>query len=194
MINIEEIKQLRQETGVSIGECKKALEEANGNSDKAKEILRKRGVELAGKKVEREAKNGRIECYIHSTEKLGVILDIRCESDFVARSKEFKELAHSLALHIAGMNPSYVKSEDIPDELLEREKEIYKAQLVKTEKPENIVQGIIEGKLKKYKEGISLLTQPFVKNQSQTVQELVNEHIVKLGENIVVKKFVRYEI
>ena len=194
MVKIDQIKQLREETDVSIIECKKALEKTGGDMEKAKEILRKWGQELAGKKSVREVKQGIIEAYIHPNKKIGVLIDVRCESDFVARSQDFKTLVHDLTLHIAGMKPFYIKAEDISEEILRGEKEIYKEQFSKSDKPKKIMEQIIEGKLKKYKEGISLLTQPFVKNPDKKVQDVIEEYIAKLGENIVVKKFARYDI
>jgi len=194
MVSVDQLKQLREETGVSITECQKALKEANGDIKKAKEILRKWGKNLAGKKSEREVKQGIIESYIHPNKKIGVILDLRCETDFVARSEDFKNLAHELVLHIAGMNPFYIKPEDIPEEVIAGEKEIYREQFSKIGKPEKLIDQIIEGKLKSYKAVISLLTQAFVKNPDKTVGDLIQEYVAKLGENIVVKRFVRYEI
>jgi len=194
MVSVDQLKQLREETGVSITECQKALKEANGDIEKAKEILRKWGKNLAGKKQDREVKQGIIESYIHPNKKIGVILDLRCETDFVARSEDFKNLAHELVLHIAGMNPFYIKPEDIPEEVIAGEKEIYREQFSKIGKPEKLIDQIIEGKLKSYKAVISLLTQAFVKNPDKTVGDLIQEYVAKLGENIVVKRFVRYEI
>ncbi len=194
MENVDQLKQLRGETGVSVTDCQKALEEAGGDIEKAKEILRKWGQSFAEKRLDREAKQGIIESYIHPNKKIGVLLDLRCETDFVARSEDFKNLAHELVLHIAGMSPYYVKPEDIPEEEEAREKEIYKEQVAKAGKPQNIVEQIIEGKLKGYKEGISFLTQPFVKNPDKTVRDVINEVITKVGENIIVKRFIRYQI
>lgn len=194
MISIDQIKQLREETNVSVIQCKKALEETNGDIEKAKEVLRKWGEDLAGKKANRETNQGIIEAYIHSNKKIGVLVDIRCETDFVARSEDFKNLAHNLCLHIAATNPYYIKPEDVPEQELRGEREIYKEQFAGTGKPEEIVEKIIEGKIKKYKEEICLLTQPFVKEPDKTVQDVLNEYIAKLGENIIVKRFVRFEI
>lgn len=194
MVTISQIKQLREETGISVTECKKALEKTNGDLEKAKEVLRKWGQDLAGKKSSREAKEGIIETYIHSNKKIGVLVEMHCETDFVARSEDFKTLAHDLCLHITASNPFYLKEEDILEEEIRREREIYKEQFSGTGKPEKIVEKMIEGKLKKYKEGICLLTQPFVKSPDKTVQDVLNEYIAKLGENITVKKFVRFEI
>lgn len=194
MSSIEKVKQLREETGVSIAECKKALEEAKGNIEKAKETLRKWGMELAGKKSDREAKEGIIESYLHPNKKLGVLLDIRSESDFVAKSSEFQNLAHEICLQIAAMKPLYIKAEDISREFLQGEKKIYREQFKKSGKPQKIVDGIIDGKLKKYKKETSLLSQSWVKDENKTIQNLINEYIAKFGENIIIKKFIRYEI
>ncbi len=194
MVTIDEIKQIREETGVSVSECKKALEEAKGDIAAAKEILRKWGKTLAGKKAEREVKAGIVESYIHPNKKVGVILDIRCESDFVARNEEFKKLAHEICLQIAALKPSFVKEEDIPEEILDKEKEIYQEQSKGTDKPKQIIAQIIEGKLKKYKEEVSLFSQPWIKDETKTIKELVEECIGKLGENIIIEKFNRYEI
>lgn len=194
MISIDRIKQLRQETGVSITECKKALEEAQGDFEKAKEILRKWGKELAGKKSSREAGEGVIESYIHPNKKVGVLLDVRCETDFVAKSKDFQKLAHELCLQVAAMNPLFLKEEDIPEEFLDGERKIYQEQLKDSGKPEKIVNQILEGKLKKYKEEISLMSQLWIKDEEKSIKKLVDEYIAKLGENIVVRRFARYEI
>ncbi len=194
MISIDQVKQLRQETGVSVIECKKALQETKGDFEKAKELLRKWGRELAGKKSEREAGEGIIESYIHPNKKVGVLVDIRCESDFVARSADFQKLAHELCLQIAAMSPLFLKEEDIPEEFIDGEKKIYKEQFKNSGKPEKIIGQIIEGKLKKYKEEISLTSQPWIKDEEKTIKDLINEYVAKLGENIIIKRFIKYDI
>jgi len=194
MPSIDQIKQLREETGVSITECKKVLEEASGDIAKAKELLRKKGKELAGKKSERIVKSGIIDSYVHSNKKVGVILDIRCESDFVAKSGDFGALAHEICLQVVAMNPLVVRSEDIPDAILKKEKEIYLAQLKESGKSKDIGDKIIEGKLEKYQKENSLMTQTWIKDNAKTVKDLIQEYIVKLGENIIIERFVRYEI
>jgi elongation factor Ts len=194
MISIDQIKQLRDETGVSISECKKALEETGGNIVQAKEILRKLGKELSSKKTERETKQGIIDSYIHPNKKIGVLLDLRCESDFVAKNEEFKTLSHELCLQIAAMNPLFLKTDDIPEEFLSGEREIYQEQFKNSGKPQKLIKEIIEGKLKKYRESISLLSQLWIKDESKTVNDLICDYISRLGENIIVKKFIRYEI
>ncbi len=194
MITIDQIKKLREETGVSPTEIKKALEESKGDLEKAKELLRVWGKTLAGKKTERETKQGIIETYIHQNSKTGVLLDIRCESDFVAKSKEFKNLAHEICLQIAAMKPLFVSQNDIPEEFLDGETKIYKEQLKDSGKSENIAKQVIEGKIKKYKESISLLEQPWIRDDSKTIKNLIEDTVSKVGENIEVKRFVRYEI
>ncbi len=194
MVTIDQIKQLREETGVSPTEIKKALQEAKGNTERAKELLRIWGKTLADKKLSRETKQGIIDGYIHPNSKTGVLLDIRCESDFVAKSPDFKSLAHEICLQIAAMKPLFVKEEDIPEEFLDGETKIYKEQLKDSGKPEKIVSQILEGKLKKYKEEISLLSQPWIKDDTKTIKNLIEEYIAKTGENIEVKKFTRYVI
>lgn len=194
MISIDQIKDLREETGLSISEVKKALEEAKGDAAKAKEILKALGKKIACKKSDREAKSGLIEGYIHSNNKTGVLLDIRCETDFVANSPEFKELAHELALQIAAMKPLFVSEDKIPEEFLDGETKIYKEEAAQSRKPENIVNQIVEGKLKKYKESVCLLSQVWVKDDKKTVKNLIEDTVAKVGENIEVKKFSRFEI
>lgn len=194
MATIDQIKQLREETGFSVTECKKALELAQGDLAKAKEILKARGQNIAQKKSGRAANAGVITSYIHPGSQVGVLLDIRCETDFVARSADFLALAHELCLQIAAANPAYASEKDIPEEILNKEKEIVLAQLKDSSKPANIITDIIEGKLGKYKQENALLSQPWVKDPDKTVNDLVNEYIAKLGENILPTRFVRYEL
>ena len=194
MVSIEKIKQLRQETLVSLAECKKALEQSKGDIEKAKEILRKWGKELANKKSSREAETGIIESYIHQNKKVGVLLDIRCESDFVAKSEDFKQLAREICLQIAAAKPLFIREENIPKEFLEKEKRISIEQFENSGKPQNIIQNIVEGKIKKYKEEILLLEQSWIKDDKKKIKDLITEQIAKLGENIIVKQFTRYEI
>lgn len=194
MTNIDQIKQLREETGVSVVECKKALSKANGDLEKAKELLRTWGKDFAAKKAEREAKQGIVTSYVHPNSKIGVLLDIRCESDFVAKSDNFKKLSHEVCMQIAAMKPLYLKKEDIPEEILSGEKKIYQEQFKDSGKPQKIINNIIEGKLKKYREEISLLSQSWIKDDTKIIKDLITEYIAKTGENIEIKKFTRYEI
>jgi len=194
MVTIEQIKQLREETGVSPTEIKKALEEAKGDIEKAKDVLRVWGKATAVKKTDRQAKQGIVETYIHPNSKTGVLLDIRCESDFVAKSPDFKNLAHEVCLQIAAMKPLFMSESDIPEDILEAEIKIYKQQIKESKKPENIAKQILEGKLKKYKDEICLLNQPWIKDEEKTIKNLVEEAVAKIGENIEIKRFTRYEI
>ncbi len=194
MVSIEQIKQLRQETGISVTECKKALEKAKGSIEKAKVILREWGKELSNKKSERETGEGIIESYIHPNKKVGVLLDLRCESDFVARSKDFQNLAHEICLQVAAMKPLFLTEKDIPENFLDGEEKIYQEQFKDSGKPKEIVNQIIDGKLKKYKEQVSLMSQSWVKDETKTIKDLIDSYIGRIGENIVVKEFSRFEI
>ena len=194
MKNIDQLRQLRQETGISFLECKNALEEAKGDIKEAKRILREKGKEIAESKVLRKTEQGIIESYLHPGEKIGVLLEICCESDFVAKSKEFKKLAHEICLQITAMKPLFLDDKDISEDFLDGEKKIYQKQFEGSGKPQKIIDQIIEGKLSKYKKEVSLLNQPWVKDEAKTIKDLVNEYSLKLGENIKVKRFTRYEI
>jgi len=194
MVTIDQIKQLREETGVSPTEIKKAIEQSKGDLEKAKELLRTWGKTVLSKKTSRETKSGLIETYLHPNAKTGVLLDIRCESDFVAKSPEFKNLAHEVCLQIAAMKPLFVSETEIPEEFLDGETKIYKEQVKDSGKPEKIVAQILEGKLKKYKDEISLLSQPWIKDDSKTIKNIIEDAVAKLGEKIEVKRFARYEI
>ncbi len=194
MANINQIKQLREETCISLAECKKALEETGGDIEKAKDVLKKWGKNLAGKRSSRETGQGVIESYIHSNKKVGVLLDLRCETDFVSKGEDFHNLAHELCLQIAAAKPLFIKDEDIPEDVLIREKNIYQDQAKELKKPQEIIKGIVEGKMKKYIESICLLDQSWIKDEGKTVRDLVEEYIAKIGENIVVKNFTRYEL
>lgn len=194
MDSLEQIKQLREETGVSIAECKKAIEESKGDLEKAKEILRTWGKTLAGKKQSREVKAGMVISYIHPNKKVGVLLDIRCESDFVVRNENFETLAHEICLQIAAMNPEYVTDSEIPEEILEKERKIGLEQVAESKKPKEIMDQIVEGKLKKFKEEKTLIMQSWIKDDKKTINDLIADYIGKIGENIIIKKFVRYEI
>lgn len=194
MITAEQVQQLRERTGVGMMECKKALEEAGGNIEKAGEILRKSGAAKAIKKGERSAAEGIIEAYIHPGGKIGVLLRLQCETDFVARNELFHQLAHDLALHIAGMKPTHVAVEDIPEEIRENEKRIYSEQFAGTGKPKEIIDKIIEGKMQNFASEVALLEQPYVKDGDKKVKEIISEYILKLGENIKVGGFTRFEI
>lgn len=194
MAHIDDIKRLREETGVSPVEVKKALAQAGDDFEKAKELLRAWGVKVASKKTAKEATQGIVDFYIHPNAKTGVLLDIRCETDFVAKSADFKNLAHEICLHIAAIKPLFTSEDTIPAEVLDSETRIYEGQVAGSGKPESIVRQIVDGKLKKYKESVSLLDQPWVKDDTKTVKNLIEDTIAKVGENIEIKRFARYEI
>lgn len=191
-IKAELVKKLREKSGVGMMECKKALVESKGDMEKAEQILRERGLAEASKKSLRPTREGIIDSYIHTGSKIGILLEVNCETDFVARNQVFKELVHDIALHIAASAPLYVSKEDVPPEVIEKEKDIYKKQALNEGKPEKVVEKIAEGKLKKFYEENCLLEQPFVRDNDITVGDLVKQHIAKLGENIVIRRFVRY--
>lgn len=176
-------------------ECKKALVEAGGNEKKAIEILKKKGEKVAESKIlSRQIKAGIIAAYIHNNDQVGVLLELGCETDFVARNQEFKDLAHELCLQIAAMNPKYIKIEDVPRDILAEDRRIFKEQFAGSGKPEKIIDQIIEGKIRKQCEQVCLLTQPYIKEQDKTIADLIKQAIAKLGEKIEVRQFVRYEI
>jgi elongation factor Ts len=188
------VKELRDKTGAPMMDCKRALEKANGNLEKALDYLREQGVAKASQKAGRSTREGLIYSYIHPGEKLGVLLEINCETDFVARTDDFRNLAKDVAMQVAASNPVAIKREDFPAELLEKEKEIYKAQVLKEGKPEKILDKIVQGKLEKYFQEFCLLEQPFIKDEDRTVKQRIDETIAKLGENITVKRFVRFRL
>ncbi len=194
MVSTDQLKQLRQQTGISMLECKKALEEAKGDIEKAKKILREKGKEMIKSKEGRTAGQGIVASYIHAGSKVGVLLELLCETDFVAKSDDFKNLAHELCLQIAASRPIFVKEEDIPQEFLDGEKKIYQKQFEGSGKPQKIVDQIIEGKLKKYKEEVSLLSQVWVKDSNKTIKNLIEDYTAKIGEKIEISKFARFEI
>lgn len=191
---LEKIKKIREKTGAGMVDVKKALEQSGGDEEKAIEILRKNGQAKAVKKSERTAKEGVVASYIHSNKRVGVMLKLFCETDFVARNSDFQELAKDIAMHIAAMNPKFLKPEDVSSDTIEKEKEIWIEQLKKEGKPEAMLEKIMAGKEKKIREESALLTQPFVKNPDITVGELIAEKIGVIGENIQMGEFIRYEL
>jgi elongation factor Ts len=193
-VPIEKIKELRQRTGAGVLDCKKALQSSEGDVDKAIEQLRKSGVAKAEQKLTRKTDEGIIEAYIHPGARLGVLLELNCETDFVAKTDDFKRLARDVAMQIAASNPISISREDIPEEILEREREIYRSQMENSGKPENILEKIVEGKLAKYYKEVCLLEQPFVKDTTITVEDHIKQNIAKIGENISVKRFSRFRI
>lgn len=193
-INAKVIKELRERTGAGVMECKEALKEANGDIEKAIEILRKKGALKAEKKASRSANEGLIGAYIHAGGKIGVLVEVNCETDFVARTDEFQQLVKDIAMQIAAMSPEYISREDVPPEVIEKEKEIYREEALRSGKPEKVVEKIVEGKLEKFYQEKCLLEQPFIKDESKKVKDLITEVIAKLGENIRVSRFVRFQV
>jgi len=193
-ITAEQVKELRERTGIGMMECKKALEEADCRMDKAIEILRKKGYARAKDKAERTASEGLIGSYIHMTGKIGVLIELNCETDFVARNEEFKELVKNLAMHIAAASPKYISPADIPAEILEQERSIAREQFKDSKKPPEIVEKIIEGKLTKFYEEVCLLEQAYVKDDKIKIKDLLTQFIAKFKENTKISRFVRYEI
>ena len=193
-ISANQVKELRDRSGVGMMDCKKALVESNGDLDKAFEFLRKSGIAKAQKKAGRSAKEGSVISYIHPGSKLGVLLEINCETDFVSNTEEFKNLGNDIAMHIAATNPQGVSREEISEEIINKEKEIYTEQAKSSNKPDNIVEKMVEGRVNKYYKENVLLEQDFVKDPNQTVESLVTTAISKLGENIVVNRFTRFQL
>lgn len=193
-IDIELIQKLRERTGVGMMDCKKALQEADGDLEKAVDLLRKKGAAIAAKRSGNVTAEGIVETYIHPGSRVGVLVEINCETDFVARTDDMKKFAKDLCMHIAAAKPLYLNPEEVDDKFLERERSIIKEQLADSGKPEKIVNQIAEGKLNKIFGEICLMKQPYVKNDQLTIDDLLKETIAKLGENIVIKRFARFEI
>jgi elongation factor Ts len=193
-INAEMVKQLREKTGAGIMDCKQALSECDSDLEKATDFLRKKGLATAAKRAGRALTEGIIQSYIHMGGKLGVLVEVNCETDFVARNGDFHEFAKNIAMQIAATNPLGIKPEDIPEKTVQKEKEIYQAQALETGKPEKVVDKIAEGKLSKFIKDNCLLQQPYVRDPNITVEDLLNELIAKIGENISIKRFVRFQL
>jgi len=190
-ISADAVRDLREKTGAGMMECKKALVESGGEFEKAIDLLRQRGLATAAKKAGRTASQGLIGSYIHM-DKIGVMIEVNCETDFVARTDDFKELVKDLAMQIAAANPGYVSREEVPQDVIEREKEIYRAQV--TNKPPQVVEKIVEGKLEKFFSDTCLVDQVFVKDPDKKIKDVITEKVAKVGENIVVRRFVRYQL
>jgi elongation factor Ts len=193
-VSAELVKELRMRTGIGMMECKRALEESGGDIEKAITILRKRGYARAKDKMSREVPEGIVGSYIHLNGKIGVLVEVNCESDFVARNEEFQELVKNIAMHIAASNPKYVSSEEVPQEVQEEEKDIIREQFKDSNKPPEIVDKIVQGKLVKFYQETCLLDQPYIKDDKMSVKELVTSFIAKFGENIIVRRFARFEL
>src|SRR5690349_22390853 len=188
------VKELRERTGAGFSDCRAALVEANGIIEKAIEILRKKGQAAAAKKAQREASEGLVGSYIHAGGKIGVIVELNCESDFVARTDAFQRLSHDIAMHIAALDPRYVRREEVTADMLEKEREIYRAQAQASGKPEQVVEKIVTGKMEKFYEENCLYEQHYIKDESVTIGEMVKQAIADLGENIVIKRFARFKV
>ncbi len=188
------VKKLRESSGISMLECKKAVEESGNDFEKAVEILRKKGYEKAKSKSSRTTNQGIIGSYIHTNGRIGVIIELACETDFVSKNEDFLQLSKDISMQIAAMSPKYITSKNIPADVIEKEKDIFREQMKNSGKPENIIDKIVEGKLGKFYSEICLLNQTFFKEDKKTIEELIAEKIHKIGENIVVKRFVRYQI
>ncbi len=193
-IDAKLVKELREKSGAPMGDCLKALQEAKGDMEDAFVVLRKRGMASAAKKASRTTNEGSVGTYIHAGGKIGVLVELNCESDFVARTPEFQELLRDIAMHIAAADPRYVRREDVTPEDIEREKEIYRAQAASTGKPAAIIEKMLEGKMSKFYEEVCLLDQPFIKEQSQTIAQIIAARVGKLGENISVRRFARFKV
>ncbi|MBL7162276.1 MAG: translation elongation factor Ts [Anaerolineales bacterium] len=193
-ITTKEIKELREKTSAGFLDCKKALEEHDGDFEKAVDYLRKKGLAKAAKRADRVASEGVLELYNHGDGRVGVMVEINCETDFVARSDAFRELAHELALQIAALSPLWVTEEEIPEEILAKEQEIAKERALQEGKPENIIDRIVDGRVDKFKDEVVLLRQAYIRDDKLTIQELLNEAIVAIGENIIIRRFTRWAV
>jgi len=193
-INAELVKKLRDQTGAGMMECKKALVEAKGNLEEAVTILRKQGLAQATKKAGRSTNEGMVGHYIHMNGKIGVLVEVNCESDFVARTDDFQSLTREIAMHIAAANPQYVRRDDVPADVLERERAIYRSQMEGQNKPEPVIQKIVEGKLNSFFEQVCLLDQPSIRDPKVTIGQVVQQAIARLGENIAIPRFVRFKL
>jgi elongation factor Ts len=193
-ISAAQVKELREKTNAPMMDCKNALTESKGDMEQAIVILRKKGIASAAKKATRNTSEGSVVSYIHAGGKIGVLVEVNCESDFVARTEQFKELTHDIAMHIAASDPKFIRKEDVTPEAFEKEKDIYRAQAAATGKPAPVIEKIVEGKMAKFYEEVCLLEQPFIKEQTITIGQLIATTIGKLGENISVKRFARFKV
>jgi elongation factor Ts len=193
-ISADAVKKLREKTGVGLMDCKEALKQSNGDMEKAMDFLREKGLAKLQKRMGRVASEGSIVSYIHTGGKIGAMVEVNCETDFVANTKEFQEFARDIAMQITASNPLYVKREDVPQDMIEKEKEIYKKQALESGKPEKIVDKIAEGKLGKFYQEICLVEQSYIKNPDITVKELMEELIVKMGEKLLINRFMRFQL
>ncbi|MBN1114618.1 MAG: translation elongation factor Ts [Oligoflexia bacterium] len=193
-ISTDLIKDLRERTGAGMMDCKKALEQNKGDIDEAIKFLREKGLASAAKKSGRATKEGLVTSYIHGNGKIGVMVEVNCETDFVARNEKFQQMVKDIAMHIAAMNPRFVSGDDVPEDIKEEERKIYRVQAKETGKPDNVIEKIVEGKIKKFCKEVCLLDQAFVKNPDATIGDYIKENISTIGENISVRRFVRWQL
>ncbi len=193
-ISANQVRELREKSGAPMMDCKQALTETKGDVEQAMVVLRKKGIATAAKKSARATSEGSVSNYIHAGGKIGVLVEVNCESDFVARTDDFKELIHDIAMHIAASDPKFIRKEDVTADAFEKEKDIYRAQAKATGKPDNVVEKIVEGKMSKFYEEVCLYEQPFIKEQGMSVSQLIAAKIGKLGENISVRRFARFKV
>jgi elongation factor Ts len=193
MVDASTVKELRERTGAGMMDCKKALTETNGDMEKAIEVLREKGLAAAAKKAGRIASEGLVDSYIHGGGRIGVLIEVNSETDFVAKNEEFKQFVRDMAMQVAASNPLYVKREEVDPKLIEKEREIYRAQAINEGKPEKIIDKMVDGRIEKYYKEICLLEQPFIKDTDRTVNDVLTEMIAKIGENISIRRFVRFE-
>jgi elongation factor Ts len=193
-ISSEQVKKLRDQTGAGMMDCKRALEETGGDMDKAVEYLRKKGAAVASKRGDRETNQGVVECYIHAGGRIGAMVELNCETDFVAKTPDFKQLAHDIAMQIAAMNPLYVSRDQIDQSVIEKEVEIYRQQAVNEGKPANIAEKIAQGRLEKYFEEVCLMEQSFIKDSGKTIKDLLDEATGKVGEKVAIRRYMRFQL
>ncbi len=193
-VNAGVVKELREKTGAGIMDCKRALAESGGNLDKAVDYLRQKGLAAAAKKADRAATDGAVTAYVHPGGKIGVLVEVNCQTDFVARTAEFQALVKDIAMQIAAANPRYVRSEEVSAEEMEKERDIYRRQALESGKPEKVIDKIVDGKMERFFSEVCLLEQPFIKDPDRKVSEIINEAIFRLGENIQVRRFTRYHL
>jgi elongation factor Ts len=193
-ISVELVKDLRQRTGAGVVDCKKALQEAKGNIDAAIDYLRRKGLATAAKKAGRIATDGLVSSYIHAGGKMGVLVEINCETDFVAKTEDFQSFVKNIAMHIAAANPQYIRKEEVPEEVLEKEKDIYRTQALDAGKPQKVIDKIVEGKMERFYSEVCLLEQTYVRDSDLTIKELLDTLIAKIGENITIRRFTRFQL
>ena len=193
-ISAADVKSLREITGAGIMDCKEALTATNGNTEKAIEYLRKKGLKTLEKKAGRETKEGIIQHYIHPGSRLGVLVEVNCETDFVAKTEDFQAFTKNIAMHIAASSPLFIKREDVPQKLIDKEIDIYRTQAIEQKRPENVIDKFVQGKLEKYYQEVCLLEQAYIRDPNMTIQDLLKETVAKLGENIAIKRFVRFQL